>query len=56
MAGIGSFDNVMRSNLIQAGTISDVAPSLNDPFFINHHTRIDSIFKQWLQQWYLDSE
>ena len=31
--------------------MGNVAASPNDPVFINHHTMIDSIFEQWLQQY-----
>ena len=31
--------------------MGDVAASPNDPVFVNHHTMIDSIFEQWLQQY-----
>ena len=30
--------------------MANVAASPNDPVFINHHTMIESIFEQWLQQ------
>ena len=41
----------MGSNPIQEGTMANVAASPNDPVFFNHHTMVDSIFEQWLQQY-----
>ena len=41
----------MGSNPIQEGTMANVASSPNDPVFFNHHTMVDSIFEQWLQQY-----
>ena len=51
--GIGNFSNVdlIKSGTLNEGTMGDVAASPNDPVFINHHTMIDSIFEQWLQQY-----
>ena len=40
----------MGSNPIKEGTMANVAASPNDPVFFNHHTMVDSIFEQWLQQ------
>ena len=50
--GIGNFSNVdlIKSGTLNDGTMGDVAASPNDPVFINHHTMVDSIFEQWLQQ------
>ena len=50
--GIGNFSNVdlIKSGTLNEGTMANVATSPNDPLFINHHTMIDSIFEQWLQQ------
>ena len=30
--------------------MGDVAASANDPIFINHHTMVDCILEEWLQQ------
>ena len=51
--GIGNFSNLnlIKSGALNEGTMGNVAASPNDPVFINHHTMIDSIFEQWLQQY-----
>ena len=50
--GIGNFSNgnLVESGTLSEGTMGNVAASPNDPVFINHHTMVDSIFEQWLQQ------
>ena len=50
---MGNFSNedLIKSGTLNEGTMGNVAASPNDPVFINHHTMIDSIFEQWLQQY-----
>ena len=38
----------MTMNALDAGTMSSVPASANDPIFLSHHTMIDYIFEQWL--------
>ena len=40
----------MTMNGLDAGTMSNVPASANDPIFLSHHTMIDYIFEQWLQK------
>lgn len=39
----------MNTPATPEGTMADVAASVNDPVFINHHSMIDCIFDQWLE-------
>lgn len=45
--GMGGFNQNIDSS--QLGVMSSVPASANDPIFLNHHTMIDYIFEQWLQ-------
>ena len=46
--GIGGFNNNFEP--YEKGVMGDVAASANDPIFINHHTMVDCILEEWLQQ------
>ena len=48
--GIGDFEVVSDLPNNMTGVMADVGASPNDPVFLDHHTMVDCILEEWLQE------